>query len=60
MLAVRGQREALLVTVGTLAAFLGAYVATRYLDKVTIRSVRHSVAGLMFVIGLAMATGVVG
>ena len=33
-------REVLLVVVGTLSAFVGAYVATRRLDKVTIGAVR--------------------
>ncbi len=51
-------REGLLVLVGTLSAFTGAYVATRHLDKVTIASVRYSVAALMLVIGAAMAFGV--
>lgn len=53
-------REGLLVLVGTLSAFAGAYVATRHLDKVTIASVRYSVAALMLVIGAAMAFGVLG
>jgi len=53
-------REGLLVLVGTLAAFAGAYVATRHLDKVTIGAVRYSVAGLMLVIGAAVAGGVLG
>jgi uncharacterized protein len=53
-------REGLLVAIGTLSAFAGAYVATRRLEKVTIRTVRHSVAALMFVIGVALAVGLVG
>lgn len=46
--------------VGTFSAFLGAYVATRRLDKVTIGAVHYSVAGLMFVIGTALAAGTIG
>ena len=53
-------REGLLVIVGTLAAFAGAYFATRHLEKVTIAAVRYSVAALMFVIGAALAAGVLG
>jgi uncharacterized membrane protein YfcA len=54
------EREGLMVLVGTLSAFAGAYVATRRLDKVTIGAIRYSVAGLMFIIGLALAVGVIG
>ena len=53
-------REGLLVIVGTLSAFAGAYVATRHLDKVTIATVRYSVAALMLAIGAALAVGVIG
>ena len=53
-------REGLLVLVGTLSAFAGAYLATRHLDKVTIGTVRYSVASLMLVIGAALAAGVLG
>lgn len=53
-------RYGLLVLVGTLSAFAGAYVATRHLDKVTISIVRYSVATLMLVIGAALAVGLLG
>jgi uncharacterized protein len=53
-------REGLMVAVGTLSAFFGAYVATRHLDKMTIGAVRFTVAALMFLIGLALAAGVIG
>lgn len=53
-------REGLLVLVGTISAFAGAYVATRHLDKITIGIVRYSVAALMLVIGAALAVGVLG
>ncbi len=53
-------REGLLMVVGTLSAFTGAYVATRRLDKITIGTVRYSVAALMLVIGFALAVGVLG
>ena len=53
-------REGVLVIVGTLSAFAGAYVATRHLDKITIGAVRYSVATLMLVIGAALAAGVIG
>lgn len=53
-------RECLLVAVGTLSAFAGAYVATRRLEKITIGTVRNSVAAMMFIIGAALAAGVLG
>ena len=53
-------REGLLMLVGTLSAFGGAYVATRHLDKITIGSVRYSVAALMLVIGAALGVGMIG
>lgn len=53
-------REGLLVLVGTLSAFVGAYVATRHLDKITIGAVRYSVAALMLFIGAALAAGLIG
>ena len=53
-------REGLMVMVGTLSAFAGAYVATRRIDKLAIGAVRYSVAFLMFVIGIALAVGLVG
>lgn len=53
-------REALLVAVGTLAAFVGALAATRWLEKMTIDLVRNAVAALMLAIGLALAIGLVG
>jgi hypothetical protein len=53
-------REAVLVAVGTIAAFAGAFVATRYLDKVTIVGIRYGVAALTATIGLALCTGVLG
>ena len=53
-------REGLLVLAGTLAAFAGAYGATRYLDKITIGTIRYGVAALMLIIGAALAVGVLG
>ena len=53
-------REGLLMLVGTLSAFAGVYVATRHLDKITIGSVRYSVAALMLAIGAALGVGMIG
>ena len=53
-------REGLLVLVGTLSAFVGAYLATRRIDKLTIDSVRYTVAALMLLIGAALVLGVIG
>lgn len=54
------QREAMLMAVGTVAAFAGAYLAARRIDKVTIAGIRTSVAALMMLIGLALAAGLIG
>jgi uncharacterized membrane protein YfcA len=53
-------REGLLVLVATLAAFAGAFVATRWLEKLTITLVRGLVATMMLVIGTLMLAGIVG
>jgi hypothetical protein len=53
-------REGLLVLVGTVAALAGVLVATRFLGKVSIGGVRYSVAALMFIIGAALAAGLIG
>lgn len=55
-----GSREGTLVLVGTLAAFAGAWTATRYLHKVTISAVRTIVAVLMTLIGIALCLGLLG
>lgn len=57
--ALGGHRWAL-VGVGTLSAFVGAYLGVRYLKKATIGVVRAMVAGLMLLIGSALVTGVLG
>jgi uncharacterized membrane protein YfcA len=53
-------REGLLMVLGTFAAFTGAFIGTRYLQKATIGTVRTTVSVLMFVIGAALVTGLVG
>lgn len=53
-------RELALVGAASLAAFAGAYIGTRTLEKVTLGMVRHVVAVLMVGIGIAMVTGLVG
>jgi uncharacterized membrane protein YfcA len=53
-------REGMLVLAGAASAFAGAYLATRHIEKVTIGAVRYSVAILMFVIGVLLASGVLG
>lgn len=53
-------REGLLVLTGTLSAFVGAFIATRHLDKLTVGAVRYGVATLMLVIGAALAIGLLG
>ncbi len=52
--------QGMAVTVATVSAFGGAYLATRYLDKVTIKGVRLTVAALMLLTGFALAIGLLG
>lgn len=53
-------RDLTLVAAASLAAFAGAYIGTRTLEKVTLGMVRHVVAVLMIAIGTAMAAGLAG
>lgn len=46
--------------IAIVAAFVGAYVATRHLEKITIGAIRYGVAGLMLAIGSALAAGAIG
>lgn len=55
-----GSRESALIAVGTLCAFAGAYLGTRYIEKATIDTVRVIVAGLMLLVGSALILGVIG
>lgn len=47
------------VVIGTLSAFLGAYLGARLLEKVTLRFVQIVVAAAMVVFGLALGAGLV-
>lgn len=57
---VFGQRELALIGTGTLCAFAGAFLGTRYLTRATVGVVRGMVAAMMLLIGIAMILGVVG
>lgn len=48
-----------LVLAATLAAFLGAYIGKRLLRKVTLRGVELTVAGMMALIGVGLASGLI-
>ena len=47
------------VAAATLAAFLGSFVGSRLLDKVTSHSIQLLVGGLLVVVGLLLAAGLV-
>lgn len=49
-----------LVGFGTLCAFAGAFLGTRFVEKVTIAGIRVAVATLMFIIGAALVAGLIG
>lgn len=53
-------REIVLVATATLAALLGAWLAARRIDKMTIGWIRNVVTGLMLLIGTALALGLIG
>lgn len=50
-------REGQLVLAASLSAFLGAYFGKKLLQKVTLRAVELTVAGMMALIGLALVSG---
>lgn len=53
-------RQLLLLLAGTFSAFVGAYVGSRWIDKVSILAVRYTVAALMLLIGALLAAGMLG
>lgn len=53
-------RETLLMGVGTISAVTVTFFAARRIEKVTVASVRSTVAGLMLLIGAALVTGLLG
>lgn len=48
-----------LLIAATLSAFLGAWTGSRLLHKVTIRVLQWSVAAMLFVIAIGLATGII-
>ncbi|OGS37561.1 MAG: hypothetical protein A2506_00645 [Elusimicrobia bacterium RIFOXYD12_FULL_66_9] len=48
-----------LLTAATLSAFLGAWVSSRLLHKVTVRTLQWSVAAMLFFVALGLASGVI-
>lgn len=55
-----GTRAIGLIAFGTVAAFAGAWLGSRYLKKARIDVVRFIVAGLLFAIGSALVLGLIG
>jgi len=49
-----------LIAVGTLAAFAGAWLGSRYLRKARIEMIHKTVAGLLLAIGIALILGLTG
>ncbi len=47
------------VVAATVAAFVGSFVGTRLIEKVTLRSIQLGVAGMLVVVALGLATGLV-
>src|SRR3546814_16421381 len=55
-----GGRQALLIALATLSAFAGAWIGGRHMKKATIGTVRVDVAGLILLVGPALALGLHG
>lgn len=49
-----------MIAVGTLCAFLGAWIGARYLQKATITAIRWIVAIMMITIGIGLVLGLLG
>ena len=48
-----------LVLAGTLAAFLGAFIGSKLLNKITMRNIRILVGVLLFLLALSLGIGIV-
>ena len=48
-----------LVIVATVAAFLGTYLSSRFLQKVTMKTVRTLVGGMLIAIGISLGAGLI-
>jgi len=57
--AVAGSSDVRLVVVATLAAFVGSFVGTRLIRKVTMRALQRIIGVAMLFLGVAIATGLV-
>lgn len=53
------ETNARLLAAAAVSAFLGAWAGSRLLRKVTIRAIRWSVAAMLFVVALGLASGIV-
>lgn len=51
--------NAMLLTAATLSAFVGAWAGNRLLHKVTIRAVQWTVAAMLFLIAIGLASGLI-
>jgi uncharacterized membrane protein YfcA len=55
-----GIREnTILIAAATACAFLGAFVGTRFLKKITFRTIRIVIAILLFLLALLLGAGVI-
>ncbi|VBB41550.1 conserved hypothetical protein [uncultured Desulfatiglans sp.] len=55
----RGTEQWPLILTGTLAAFLGVMAGRRFLHKITMSTIQALTGGLLVVIALALAIGVI-
>ncbi|MGM0426125.1 MAG: hypothetical protein ACQEQ7_02685 [Thermodesulfobacteriota bacterium] len=48
-----------LVIAGSLAAFAGAFIASRFLKKITMRTIQMVVGAMLFLLSIAIGTGMI-
>lgn len=57
--ALKGSDVINLVVIGSLAAFIGSFIGSRLIKKITLRTIQLIVGALMFLLAIALATGII-
>ncbi len=52
-------RAAMFIAVAAVSAWLGSFIGSRLLKKITMRAVRIMIGSMLLVLGTALATGIV-
>ena len=56
---VTGGKGMALIGTATLAAFVGTFLSSRFLKKVTMQTIRRIVRAMLITLGVALASGLV-